>query len=293
MNAKIWLILALAAIITARAQAGNIDFYSDGTIEEGDVYDVVGVYDTSPNQTTLNMFGGSIITLETYDSSRANVCGGEIIGSIITGNSSTVNIYWGNISLAFLAVGSTSTLNIYGGDVLVGSSPGFSGSSTVNIYGYGFERGINSLTGFLSDGSNFRFKELPSDEYSRINLIVVPEPLDADIEIKPKTLNLASKGKWVTCRVWLPEDCNVAKIDPETVLLERRVKADWAWFEEGRQVAMFRFRRSEVAAILEPGDVELTLTGHLVDGSYFDGTDRIKVIPKGKTTQLTRKHSHK
>jgi hypothetical protein len=282
MDSKIWLIMVAVALAMGSVQAADMTFYSDGTIEEGDIYDVVSVYDTSPNQTTVNMFGGSIITLETYDSSRANVCGGEIIGSIITGNSSRVDIYWGNVSLDFLAVGGTSTLNIYGGDLLVGNSPGFSDSSTVNLYGYGFTYDGFELAGCLSDGSPFFMYELFPSDYANMNLIQVHEPLTAEVRINPKTLNLASKGKWVTCHIWLPEDCNVAEIDPETVLLERRVKADWAWFDEEQQVAMFRFSRSEVAEILESGEVELTVTGHLVDGTYFEGTDTIKIIDKGR-----------
>lgn len=35
-----------------------------------------------------------------------------------------------------------------------------------------------------------------------------------------------------------------------------------------------------VAEILEPGEVELTVTGHLVNGTYFEGMDTIRVIDK-------------
>jgi hypothetical protein len=40
--------------------------------------------------------------------------------------------------------------------------------------------------------------------------------------------------------------------------------------------------RSDVKEILETGEVELTVNGYLVDGSYFEGTDIIKVIDKGR-----------
>lgn len=41
---------------------------------------------------------------------------------------------------------------------------------------------------------------------------------------------------------------------------------------------MVKFDRSEVAAILSPGDaVELTVTGELTDGTLFAGSDTIRV----------------
>ena len=177
MKTKTFLtVLGLALSLAGRTQGVDIDFYSDATIDNGDVYDVVSVYDTPPDFTTVDMLGGSIQSFHTYDSSIANMHDGEIGWGILSLNSSTVNLYAGTINLESLFVIDSSTLNIYGGDLLVGNSPGFSESSTVNIYGYNFNRGINELTGFLSDGSAFAFKELPYDEYSHMNLIIIPEP---------------------------------------------------------------------------------------------------------------------
>jgi hypothetical protein len=283
MKTKILLIIAVVVLLVVdKVQAVDVDFYSDATIEDGDVYTNVFVYDTPPDTTTLDMYGGSVAGFGTYNSSIVNIYGGEVWWGLTTLNLSTVNIYGGIINFESLFVVDSSTLNIYGGYLLVGNSPGFSDLSTVNIYGYGFERGINNLTGFLSDGSSFTFNELFSDEYSHMNLIVVPEPISAEIDIKPTTLNLASKGKWVTCYIRLPDDSNVAEIDPETILLEQRVKANWAWFNEQQQVAMVKFSRSELVGILEPGEVELTVSGQLSDGARFEGMDTIKVIDKGK-----------
>lgn len=274
------ILLVVLLMGTRQALAVDVDLYSDGVIEDGDVYNVVRVYDTPPDHTTVDMFGGSIKWLEIYDSGTVNVYGGEIWGAIESYNVSTVNIYGGSITCSFFGVRGSSILNIYGGELLVNDSPIFYESSTVNIYGYGFERGTNNLTGLLSDGSSFTFNELPFSQYSRMNLVEVAEPLVAEIDIKLTILNLASKGKWVTCRIWLPDDCNVAEMDPDTILLERRIKPTWAWFNEQQQVAMVKFSRSELVGILEPGEVELTVTSHLMDGSYFVGTDTIKVIDK-------------
>ena len=122
------------------------------------------------------------------------------------------------------------------------------------------------------------------DTYT-VDFTVVPEPVvDAEIDIDPDTLNLASKGKWISCKIWLPEDYNVADIEPNSVVIENEpndIHADWLWFNEKQNVAMAKFKRSDVQDILEPGEVELTVSGELADGTSFQGTDIIKVIDKG------------
>jgi hypothetical protein len=45
---------------------------------------------------------------------------------------------------------------------------------------------------------------------------------------------------------------------------------------------MVKFPRSEVQAIIEPGEVELTVSGELIDGTIFEGVDTIKVIRRGR-----------
>lgn len=167
----------LAGVIlfgVSRAQAVDVEFRSDAIIRPGDVYDVVSVYDTSLH-TKVDMFGGSILGIHTYDSSTFNILSGEIRGGGYTCNSSTVNIYGGTIMLAGSLFTDSSTLNIYGGVVRMGS-PYAEDSSTINIYGYDFsEFPAFGLTGYLSDGSPFEFIEL-THAMSHINLIVIPEP---------------------------------------------------------------------------------------------------------------------
>lgn len=48
-----------------------------------------------------------------------------------------------------------------------------------------------------------------------------------------------------------------------------------------RHFAIVRFSRSEVQGILDVGQVELTISGELTDGTVFEGTDIIRVIDKG------------
>ncbi len=114
-----------------------------------------------------------------------------------------------------------------------------------------------------------------------VQIEVIPKTVEALINIDPNTLNLQSKGKWITCYIWLPEGYDVADIDPNTIQLEEVITADWTWFDEEEQVVMVKFGRSEVQNILSVGEVELTVTGELIDGTKFEGADIIKVIDKG------------
>jgi hypothetical protein len=105
--------------------------------------------------------------------------------------------------------------------------------------------------------------------------------IPAEARIIPHTINLASKGKWIVCYVWLPEDYDVADIDPNSNLLENEIEPERFWVNKEQQVAMARFNRSEVQGILDAGEIELAITGQLKDGNIFEATDVIKVIEKG------------
>ena len=103
----------------------------------------------------------------------------------------------------------------------------------------------------------------------------------AEVDIDPDTLNLTSRGNWITSLIWLPEDYSVADIDPNSVFLEDEIQADLFQVDEEEQVAIAKFSRSEVQGILNLGWVELTVSGELTDGTVFEGTDVIRVIDKG------------
>ncbi|MFW9770315.1 MAG: hypothetical protein ACFFEM_15970, partial [Candidatus Thorarchaeota archaeon] len=109
----------------------------------------------------------------------------------------------------------------------------------------------------------------------------------SDVDFDPNTLNLDSKGRWVTVYIELPRDSEyTAKdIDISTVMLNGLVSAETNPYAIGDYDAdgiidlMVKFDRSAVQAVLMVGDeVTVTITGTLPDGSLFVGTDVIRVI---------------
>jgi len=110
--------------------------------------------------------------------------------------------------------------------------------------------------------------------------------VEADMEIKPETLNLSSHGRWITAFIDLPEDYHAADIDPDSVMLNGVVPAEKSRIgdhdRDGIFDLMVKFDRRHTASLLEPGDaVEITVTG-LVEGRRFGGVDAIRVISRGK-----------
>lgn len=105
--------------------------------------------------------------------------------------------------------------------------------------------------------------------------------IEASVNIDPDTLNLKSEGKWITAYISLPEGYNAADIDVTSLLLNEEVSV--AWGKVQGYEFMAKFPREEVAAILELGDeVEIKITGNMIDGIVFQGSDKIRVIKKGK-----------
>jgi len=116
-----------------------------------------------------------------------------------------------------------------------------------------------------------------------------PNVINAAINIDPDTLNLKSKGKWITCRIELPEGYDVHDIDVSTIMLNGVVPAQPRPVEitdtngDGVAELMVKFSRSAVQALLTPDEeTELIVSGELADGTIFEGTDTIRVIDPGK-----------
>lgn len=103
--------------------------------------------------------------------------------------------------------------------------------------------------------------------------------IDAFIDLAPDTLNLKSKGKWVTAYIEFPEGNDVNDIEVNTVELsfdDMKISADRGYVQG--DLYMAKFSRSALIDILNGinGDVELEVTGKAAD-KFFEGTDTISV----------------
>ena len=112
-------------------------------------------------------------------------------------------------------------------------------------------------------------------------------PIQAEVKIVPRTINLASKGNWITCYICLPEQYGVADIEPNSIFLEGQIQPEQFSVDEQQQVATARFAREDVLPILDLGDINLKITGQLTDTTYFEATDTIKVIDKSRANLPT------
>jgi len=137
----------------------------------------------------------------------------------------------------------------------------------------------------------------PGEYLFEYNLITYEDAKDnyeinAVVRINPRTLNIESKGKWMTCRIGLTGGYSIKNIDVNTVLLEGSIPASGSRVRGTALVV--KFDRDAVQDLIEgmglkyPANVELKVTGQLYDGTRFEGSNTIKVI-KGARSKKGKK----
>jgi len=171
----------------------NVRIYNDDTVVDmlGGHVDKMATYDYS----ILNVIDGDISTLNAHEFSTANVSGGYVCGldacgnstvgfsdaaaalSLVACDSGTVNMT--NGTTEYLRAGDSGIINLYGG--LVTNCLDAWDSATINTYGYGFNYDPiagswdgGQLRGFWLDDTRFTIDLYGIETYSHINLI--PEP---------------------------------------------------------------------------------------------------------------------
>ena len=115
--------------------------------------------------------------------------------------------------------------------------------------------------------------------------IQIEEAVEAKIRIRPKKLNLNSNRKWITCNIKPPEGYSIQDIDLNAFL----ALGEWitaSKVKARRNVLVAKFDGRAVQDLIEemgleyPAQVELKVTGKLIDGTPFEGSGTIKVINK-------------
>jgi len=112
------------------------------------------------------------------------------------------------------------------------------------------------------------------------------------VGIHPETLNLISKGRWITVCIELPEGYNLNDINVSTIMLNDTIPAESKPIAmgncdgNGRLDLMIKFKRQEVIGLIlrnrqftnKFGTLTLAITGKLKDGRLFKGSENIKTI---------------
>lgn len=130
---------------------------------------------------------------------------------------------------------------------------------------------------------------------------VVPSTIPATVDIKPDTLNIRSKGRWITAYIELPDGYSLKEVEISTIKLNDVIPAQKSPFRigdydcDGIPDLMVKFDRSSVKEFLDDPEETLTVTGK-IRGKTFSGSDSIKVIfSKCKKRNLLKKvlqHKH-
>ncbi|MHC4642169.1 MAG: choice-of-anchor Q domain-containing protein, partial [Planctomycetota bacterium] len=205
-------------------------------------------------------------------------------------------ILWGGGDQIWNIDGSTITINY--SDV----QGGWPGKGNIDADPYFVETGYWDANGVWIDGDYHLLQDSPCIDTGDPNYIAKPNetdldgkprivggridmgayesPIFAEARILPRTINLASEGNWITSYIWLPEGYDVADIESNSIFLENEIQPEQFSVDEQQQVATARFTREDVLPILEVGDINLTITGQLRDGTVFKGADIVNVTDK-------------
>ena len=111
--------------------------------------------------------------------------------------------------------------------------------------------------------------------------------ISANVDVYSDVLNLVSKGTWLSVYIELPEGYDVNNISVSTVMLNDTVSANASmvigdYDNDTIPDAMVLFDRSEVITFIAGqnitfGNVILTVSGELKDGTAFVGSDEVGV----------------
>jgi hypothetical protein len=108
-----------------------------------------------------------------------------------------------------------------------------------------------------------------------ISLTVKTIDVVVAIDIKPDTLNLKSKGVFTTF-IELPEGYGQEDVDIGTVECEGAPAVKAMMADDNRLIV--KFNTEDLVGVSTGDDVELIVTGQLLDGTPFVGSDTIRVI---------------
>jgi hypothetical protein len=149
----------------------------------------------------------------------------------------------------------------------------------------GFDADVPFLISILASEPVYQQVRIPvrdslipyTSMYLRHYPIRIGPPIQVDFILDPQTLNLNSKGKWVTAYLTFPEGYGPDEVDIDSVLLQNELKVEK--HDIDGDTLVLKFSRQALQKLLEPGEeVVIEITGEFTDGLAFYGTTTIRVI---------------
>ena len=268
-------------------------------------WDGIKLYSSSNN----NIYGNNITANNGYGiwlerSSNNNIYGNNITNNWygICFNNSPDNRFWHNNIIE-------NTRQVYDYALVSPDIP-----PSINVWDDGYPSGGNYWSDYVgvdycsgpyqnetgSDGigdTPYIIDENNVDRYPLMSPWSPTPPIkpfvNATVDIHPQSLNLKSIGMWISAYVELPEGFNVADINVSTILLNNTIPIAvnapiiiGDYDNDTIPDLMVEFDRRAVCDFIlskgiKLGNVTLTLTGKLLDGTEFEGNDVIKVRMPG------------
>lgn len=115
----------------------------------------------------------------------------------------------------------------------------------------------------------------------------------ADLKIEPESINIKSKGNWVTCYIKLPMGFKVTDIDKKTISITRingnilefpifPIERPWETQDSDNDGIpdrlMVKFSRSSIASVISGTSATLIIEFELINGIKFWGHSTVKII---------------
>jgi len=172
-------LFAFLFLLPLCANATTVDFYTDGTITDGDSYTTVNIWDTA----TVDMTGGNVSACN-INNFASLISDNGSIGIIACCDNSTADILGGSFDVAYLA--EDSKMCIYGGIWSNGTDIDIYmyDNSELHIFGYDLEhtdqyilhgRTLDAITGYWENGQEFTII-LSGPAVDNYFLHEIPEP---------------------------------------------------------------------------------------------------------------------
>jgi len=163
----------------------------------------------------------------------------------------------------------------YGGG---GGTINFIYNVTIDTHSKCLPAGNYSIVASLNSGKNVVFQSLAKD--FELLKAAPGGTLRAKLDIKPETINLASKGTF-TAFINLPEEYDVRDINVSTLDIMGAHVVSSKISNENDGTLIAKFNRQDLKNVQTGNAVVFTVKGK-VDGSEFVGYDTVKVINNGK-----------